>query len=158
MHLRPATSQDSDAIAALIADIYQENGEELCPEGGDADLLDIEASYAGRGGAAVVLLDGGKVAGCHATLPIDPDAGLITFRRLYLRRDLRGGSAGRELMQWALDWARDRGYRNVQFWSDTRFTRAHRFFERFGFRKTGRIRDMDDGSMPYSEFEFVLAL
>ncbi len=61
-------------------------------------------------------------------------------------------------MDWAVDWSREHGFRRAQFWSDTRFTRAHRFFEGYGFTKTGEVRDMDDGALPYSEFFFALNL
>jgi len=58
LQLRPASNQDSDAVTKMISDVYDEYGEQLFLEGADADLLDIESSYAGRGGACVVLHDG----------------------------------------------------------------------------------------------------
>jgi hypothetical protein len=42
----------------------------------------------------------------------------------------------------------------IEFWSDTRFTRAHAFFARLDFHRDGRIRSMDDGYMPYQEYFF----
>jgi putative acetyltransferase len=158
MELRPASNRDREAVTSVISSAYQQYGEVMCPEGADADLLDIEAAYAGRGGAFVVLVDQGEVVGCHATLPLDREQRLITFRRLYLRKDHRGGGGGGILMDWAVEWARARDYRRIEFWSDTRFERAHRFFARYGFGKTGRIRDMHDGALPYSEYEFQMTL
>lgn len=158
MELRPASNRHRDAVTQLISDVYGEYGEQLFLEDADSDLLDIESSYAGRGGACVVLLDENEIIGCHATLPLDPENKLLTFRRLYLKKDHRGGPGGRILMDWALDWARVHDYRKVEFWSDTRFKRAHRFFTRFGFQATGRVRDMHDGALPYSEYEFHLEL
>ena len=37
------------------------------------------------------------------TLPVDPENGLITFRRLYLHRLQRGQEHGTVLMDWAID-------------------------------------------------------
>ena len=59
-------------------------------------------------------------------------------------------------MIWAIDWAREAGFRRVEFWSDTRFARAHAFFGKLGFQTRGETRDMNDGFQPYSEFFFWL--
>jgi putative acetyltransferase len=59
-------------------------------------------------------------------------------------------------MQWALDWARKQGMQRIEFWSDTRFARAHRFFARFGFQRDGRIRTVEDGWLPYQEYFYFL--
>lgn len=159
MQLRPATNADSDAIIALIDKVYREYGEIMFLEGADADLLDIEGRYAGGGGAFVVLEDGaGNIIGSHATSPVDQAAGILTFRRLYLDQTLRGSGHGRQLMDWAVNWSRDHGFQRVEFWSDTRFTPAHAFFDYYGFSSTGEIRDMDDGAAPYSEYFFSLSL
>jgi putative acetyltransferase len=58
------------------------------------------------------------------------------------------------MMQWAIDWAHEHGMRRIEFWSDTRFTRAHTFFTRLGFQRDGRLRTMDDGWLPYQEYFF----
>ena len=157
--LRPATDADSEALVSLITAVYHEYGEVMFTEGADSDLLDLEARYAGRGGAFVVLEDeGGEIVGSHATLPIEGRDGLLTFRRLYLDRSLRGSGLGKDLMDWAVDWSRANSFRRVEFWSDTRFETAHRFFERYGFTRSGEVRDMDDGALPYSEYFFFMDL
>jgi len=61
-------------------------------------------------------------------------------------------------MQWAVDWAKSADFDRVEFWSDTRFSRAHRFFEKFGFETDGTTRDMDDGFEPYSEYFYWMNL
>ena len=156
---RLATDADSPHLIDLIAGIYAEYGEVMHTTGADADLLSIEACYHNRGGAFILLEDEvGRIVASHATSPIAPDAGLLTFRRLYLDRSLRGQGIGKRLMDWAVGWSRDHGYQRVEFWSDTRFVHAHAFFERYGFTKTGKIRDMDDGALPYSEYFFAMDL
>ena len=156
---RDATDADSEAIIGLISEVYQEYGEVMHTDGADSDLLSIEASYAARGGAFIVLENGnGRIVASHATVPIDPDTGLLTFRRLYLDKSLRGQGIGARLMDWAVGWSRDHAYKKVEFWSDTRFVQAHGFFERYGFTKTGEIREMHDGVLPYSEYFFTLEL
>src|SRR5689334_9488848 len=153
--LRPATDADVPGIVALIDGVYREYGDRIFLEGADADLLKIDDYYRAPGGEFVVLADeAGAIYAAHAVQPIDKSQGLCTFRRLYMKAELRGGGWGARVMQWAIDWARDAGFRRVEFWSDTRFTRAHRFFRRLGFQHDGRVRHLDDGAMPYSEYFF----
>ena len=61
-------------------------------------------------------------------------------------------------MQNNIDWAKDQGIDRIEFWSDTRFERAHRFFAKFGFEKNGDVRSMDDSHEVYKEFFFFLDL
>jgi putative acetyltransferase len=157
MKLRPATAADEPQIIELIRTVYAEYGEQLYLPGADRDLLDIDRMYAGRGGAFVVLDDDGRICASHATLPLAEQPGVCTFRRLYLSAELRGTGWGRKVMQWALDWAREHKLHRVEFWSDVRFTRAHAFFEKFGFRR-GEIREMTDGAAPYREYFFSIDL
>ena len=154
MNIRPATTADVNALVALIDGVYREYGDQIFLEGADADLLDIDAAYRAPGGEFVVLDDGGAVRGAHAVLPLAQRPGVCTFRRLYLDRDLRGQSAGKLLMLWASEWALAHGLARVEFWSDTRFSRAHRFFEKLGLVHTGEVREMNDGAEPYREYFF----
>ncbi len=154
---RPATNQDSQQIIEFIDTVYREYGDKIFLEGADQDLLRIEASYKDKGGDFRVLEIGGEMVGTHAVLPIHAQSGLVTFRRLYLRQDLRGSKWGADLMNWAINWAKENGFTKIEFWSDTRFHRAHRFFAKFGFIK-GERQHMTDGAMPYSEYRFHLNL
>jgi putative acetyltransferase len=155
--LRFASNQDSDGVAALIDGVYREYGDSLNLNGADSDLLDFRGNYFERGGQFVVLesTDGAIVAS-HAVLPLK--SGLGVFKRLYLTPSLRGAEWGNILMNWAILASSALDIRKIEFWSDSRFHRAHAFFERFGFRHDGRVRAMDDGNMPYSEKYFSLEL
>lgn len=155
--IRPARNSDREAIIDIIDTCLREIGDRFFPEGEGQDLLDVDAAYTNQDGAFVVLEKDGEVIGTHATSPVDVEKGIITFRRLYLKRERRGQGHGYELMKWAIDWSIEKGWKQVVFWSDTRFTHAHKFFESFNFEK-GETRDMDDGAMPYSEYRFQLDL
>jgi putative acetyltransferase len=154
--LRPAQPQDRDAIIALIDDVLSEYGDRLSLDVADRDLLDLDGYYVAAGGMFIVLEDMGRIRGTHAAIPVPQQSGVCVFRRLYLETGLRGGPWGSRLMQWALDWAREHGMHRIEFWSDTRFERAHRFFARFGFQRDGRIRTVEDGWLPYQEHFYFL--
>ncbi len=157
-NLRSAKNSDSKQLIHLIDTVYREYGDQICLEGADQDLLDLATHYEQAGGAFVVLQDGGQVVGSHAVKIVDPAKSLCTFRRLYLLKEYRGGRWGDLLMSWAIDWASEQGLKRVVFWSDVRFKRAHQFFTRFDFEKTGRQRTMNDGVEPYDEYEFEKSL
>ena len=156
--LRPATPGDRDSIIGLIDRVLSEYGDRLVLETLDRDLLDIDGCYVAKGGAFVVLEETGRIRGTHATVPDPGQAGICVFKRLYLDAALRGGPWGVQLMQWGIDWARAHGMHRVEFWSDTRFARAHRFFSRFGFQRDGRVRTVPEGWMPYREYFYFLDL
>jgi putative acetyltransferase len=157
LELRPATVADQPGLIALIDSVYGEYGDRVCLEGAEADLLDVESNYRGRGGELVVLVEPGSVRGAHGVVPSDGRPGVCHFRRLYLDATLRGQGWGARLMQWAIDWSRAHGMTRVEFWSDVRFSRAHAFFGRWGFERGG-IREMHDGYAPYKEYFFSLEL
>lgn len=166
LQIRLATADDQSSIVALIDSVYREYGDEVCLDGAEQDLLSIDETYFKRGGAFWVLVDdASNVLGTHGAVPAPPDSGssdhdpkCCNFRRLYLHQSLRGTDWGHTLMQLTIDWARDRDFDRVEFWSDTRFKRAHRFFEKFNFQLIGDIRTMHDGVTPYQEYFFVLKL
>lgn len=154
MHLRAASPSDLEQIVALIDTVYREYGDSVRLDAADADLRDLEGSYPAGDGAFVVLQQRGdnRILGTHATLRID--ATRCTLRRLYVAAEFRGQGCGARLMQWALDWAARHQMSRIEFWSDCRFERGHRFFQQFGFRCNGTRRTMVDGWEPYQEFFF----
>jgi putative acetyltransferase len=157
--LRPATEADQPQIIELIDGVFHEYDDRVCLTGGDADLLDLHSNYAARGGEFVVMEVAGRVIASHAFLPIADRPQVCTFRRLYLHADFRGQKVGERLMMWAIEGAAAAGFNRVEFWSDTRFTRAHRFFKRLGFQTDGTtIRTVHDGYTPYDEYFFYRPL
>lgn len=154
-----ARNSDKDRVVALIESCYQEHGDQVTLNGDDSDLLNLEGNYHDRAGEFIIVEDQQQtIVGCHAVVPLDQPSRSCTFRRLYLHKSLRGIGLGHALLQWALEWARSQGFQRVEFWSDTRFERAHKFFLKSGFLTDYTTRKMDDGVQPYSEFFFWMDL
>ena len=154
-----AQNSDKDRVVTLIESCYQEHGDQVILNGADSDLLNLEGNYRGRAGEFIIVEDQQQtIVGCHAVVPLDQQSQACTFRRLYLHKSLRGMGLGQALMQWALEWARSHGFQRVEFWSDTRFERAHKFFLKAGFLTENTNRKLDDGIQPYSEFFFWIDL
>jgi len=149
--IRTAKNGDIKIIVRLIGNIYREYGHTLCFDDADSDLNDIESDYILKGGQFWVYEIDNVIIGTVAVVPTD-DVG-TELKRLYLRKDHRGSGIADELMQTAIKWSIDNGFKKLSFWSDTKFNRGHRFYGKYGFIQ-GQIRHMDNGSMPYSEYFF----
>lgn len=152
VELRAFRATDKDGIVALIDEIFREYGDKICLERCDADLLEIEKRY--EQGLFRVLADDEKVWGTVA-LKLDSDTpGLAYLTRLYLDSTLRGSHWAEKMIEWVRQTARERKMQRLAFWSDTRFERAHAFYEKHGFLRDGTVRTMDDAWEPYDEFYF----
>jgi len=119
--VRPATSDDVAAIAALIAQNVRKGG--LLPR----DEADIRAHL----DDFLVAEDGdadqpGRVIGCGSLVPMN--ATLVELRSLAVDEHARGGGVGRRLVAALVEEARRR-----QFGTIFALTRAVGFFEKCGF-------------------------
>jgi putative acetyltransferase len=112
------------------------------------DLRDLRRpgeSFRGPGEGFWVMEDqGGRVCACVAVET--PEPGAAELHRLYVRPDQRRRGLGEALVRQAESRARAAGARRMAFWSDTRFTGAHRLYERLGYRATDETRDLGDVS------------
>jgi GNAT superfamily N-acetyltransferase len=163
LEIRLATNRDCEGIIALIDRVFGEYNDSVCLEDAEADLLDIQQSYFDAGGAFWVLAardknENERILGTHGAMPGGESDNACHFRRLYLDKQLRGSDWGHRLMQVTIDWAKAKGFSRVEFWSDTRFDRAHKFFSKFGFKRDGRQREMRDSHEVYHEYFFYLEL
>ncbi len=157
LEIRPATSDDRQGVIDLIATCYAEYDDKVCLDGAEQELLEIPQAYHKIGGQFWVLSDQqGTIFGSHAAYPENVEQRVAGFKRLYLDQSLRGGVWSQRLMQVTIDWSWANNFHKIEFWSDTRFERAHCFFGKFGFKKDGRVREMFDSHDPYSEFYFSL--
>ena len=111
------------------------------------------ASYYGDGGGRLWVAEtGGAVCGMIATRPL-PD-GAWEICRVYVDPALHGSGLGHTLLDQAERHAIDAGAVRLMLWSDTRFERAHRFYERRSYVRCGPIRVLDDIS---NSLEFAYA-
>jgi putative acetyltransferase len=131
--LRPATNRDAEAVRALVFAVLREQGLTPDPEATDADLYDLESSYAQAGGSFDVLVDAsGVVIGTVGVFPLG--AGCCELRKMYLAPAHRGRGLGKRLLRHALERARGLGFRRVQLETVSVLRAAIRLYESFGFR------------------------
>ena len=116
------------------------------------ELYALASYYAGKGGALWVEEGNGDIIGMVATIPHGESAWEIC--RVYTRPSTHGSGLGHRLLDQAEAYARSHGAARFVLWSDTRFDRAHRFYEKRGYVRHGPIRALHDLS---NSLEFAYA-
>ena len=129
--LRAATNRDKEAVTELVLSVLGEYRLAPDPAGTDADLRDLERSYAG--GAFDVLVDAnGILVGCVGLRALD--ATTCELRKMYLQKHVRGQGLGRRLLEHALDRAKSLGFERVTLETASVLTDAIRLYTSYGFR------------------------
>jgi putative acetyltransferase len=144
LHLRPAADADAQDLFGLLSLCFAEYpGCFVDPHDDLPDLRTPGSSFDRRGGVFWVVDDErGRVCACVA---LDfPEAGTAELHRLYVRPDQRGRGLGSALVRKVERHAREKGATRIFFWSDTRFTNAHRLYQRLGYVRVHGQRDLGD--------------
>ncbi|MBO6503293.1 MAG: GNAT family N-acetyltransferase [Kordiimonadaceae bacterium] len=155
-HTRPVLDTDAEALFQLIEHCYADyEGVVVERDGIDADLNRYASVLTGIGGQGLVVENAGKLMALVSGAPIAENK--YQLKKLYLHNSLRGSGIATELVAEVVSWARNHGASTLELWSDTRFERAHRFYEREGFVRQKSTRELHDLSNSV-EFQFVKQL
>lgn len=138
--LRSGRDSDSQAIIDLIWACWSEYPGVKMDVGGEMPELRALATYYADQGGALWLSDDGQ--GMIATRPLADHTWEIC--RVYVHPDRHGDGLGHHLLDTAETHAVGRGAQSLVLWSDTRFERAHRFYEKRSYVRSGPIRVLDD--------------
>jgi GNAT superfamily N-acetyltransferase len=157
--IRPGSDQDAEGFIALIGACWAEYPG--CVLDVDAEVPELRALAShmrAKGGALWTAECAGRVVGMVGTCPegagflapaLSPARGgegedCWAISRLYLSRPFRGTGLADRLLDQAEAHAIARGARRLALWTDTRFERAHRFYERRGYVHSGLTRALGD--------------
>ncbi len=111
----------------------------------DAEMPELHALatyYGARGGALWVAESAGVLSGMIAVRPLEGRCWEIC--RVYVDPTLHGAGLGHALLDRAERHAIAAGADRLVLWSDTRFDRAHRFYEKRSFVRHAPVRVLDD--------------
>jgi len=106
------------------------------------ELRALASYYAADGGALWIAEVGGDVVGMIGVRPRDANGWEIC--RLYVHPSRHGGGLGHRLLDRAEVHARNAGADQLVLWSDTRFERAHHFYEKRSYVRSGPLRVLHD--------------
>ena len=145
--IRPGRDADAAGFIALIRACWGEYPGLIFDLDGELPELHALAShYAKAGGALWAAEDNARLIGMIATRPIATDPPGWEICRVYLDRAQRGSGLAARLLAIAEDHALTAGATRLVLWSDTRFTRAHRFYAKAGYLRHGPLRALHDRS------------
>jgi GNAT superfamily N-acetyltransferase len=143
--IRPGRDEDAAGFIALIQGCWAEYPGCVFDLDGEVPELRALATYFdARGGALWTAEQDERVVGMVAVAPAADRVWKLT--RMYVAPGQRGGGVARSLLAGAEAHARARGATEMTLWSDTRFDRAHRFYEKHGYVRTGPILALGDKS------------
>jgi len=140
--LRPGQDSDADGLIALIGRCWADYpGCILDIEHEEQELLALASYCAARGGALWIADDAGAVVGMAAVVRGNE---AWELKKLYVHPDRHGSGLGHQLLDTAEAYASAAGAQRMVLWSDTRFNRAHRFYEKRSWVREGPIRALND--------------
>jgi len=154
MKIRPVIKKDIPQIVKLITEVWAEYDCVLDTETDEKYLLAPGDYFRARGGEFWVAEESGEIIATVAVM--FNDAETAELKSLYVRRAFRKQGLGESLIELVIKFARKKGAGEIVLWSDTRFTKAHRLYERMNFRNCG-MRELFDLNNSI-EFNFGLNL
>lgn len=142
--IREGRDSDAEGFIALIGACWAEYPGCILDVDGEVPELRALASYfRDQGGMLWAAERDGRLVGMVGTRPLKEDAAW-EICRMYVDAAARGEGLAAALLRAAEEHARAAGAERLVLWTDTRFTRAHGFYEKHGYVRQGSIRILDD--------------
>lgn len=132
--IRSATTEDQQAIAALVFSVLDEYEIEPAPKTTDRDLSDIEEFYR-NGMFAVLETSDGDIIGTVGLAPLSGKA--CELRKMYLKPRFRGRGHGARLLKHAVERAGALGFERMELSTKRIMEEAVGLYTKFGFSPLG---------------------
>lgn len=146
IHVRDARDSDAEGLIALIGGCFAEYpGCLLDVDGELPELRAIATAFREWNGRFWVAEREGRVIGSVGFTP-GKRPGYAELKKLYVEKAARTLGLGNALCALVEGEARKAGFTRIDLWSDTRFTTAHRFYERRGYTRGPETRELHDSS------------
>lgn len=144
LEVRPARDNDAGGLIALVGACFADYpGCVLAVDAEMPHLKAIDTAFARLRGRAWVAERQGGVAGVIAVKPAAAPR-TMELTTLYVGHAARRQGLGGRLVGLVEDEARERRAQWVELWTDTRFTDAHRLYERLGYHRLPETRELED--------------
>jgi GNAT superfamily N-acetyltransferase len=141
--IRRGRDTDGPGIIALIGTCWARySGIRMDVDREMPELHALATYYSQQNGALWVAETDSRITGMIATRPLD--SGTWEICRVYVEPALHGSGLGHALLDHAEHHAITAGAERLGLWSDTRFDRAHRFYEKRSYLRHGPVRVLND--------------
>jgi GNAT superfamily N-acetyltransferase len=131
VRLEKFSDEHSASVVELVQGILRDEFGFSGPSADQPDLLDIPRHYGAGYSSFWVALDGARLVGTTGFVDLGCKQGLL--RKMFVRSDYRGTGVALLLLDNALTWARDRGFKEMYLGTNAKFLAAQRFYEKHGF-------------------------
>jgi len=155
----PYLDHDADAIVELVTTIQIKEFGVATSAASQPDLRAIPAYYQHGAGNFWLAFEDHELIGTIALL--DVGNGVCALRKMFVKKPFRGGEkgVGAALMRTLLDWAGERGVREIYLGTVDVYHAAHRFYEKHGFVEVSRAEVPDsvplmDVDVKYYRYRF----
>ncbi len=134
MNIIEVTLEEDLIIARKLFIEYQEMlNVDLCFQGFEKELATLPGKYASPTGSILLAEYKSKIVGCVAVRALRDD--ICEMKRLYVRNEFQGLSAGRKLAEAVIAKAKILGYQKMQLDTLQRLDRAIALYEKLGFKE-----------------------
>ena len=141
--IRSGRDSDADGLVALISACWGEYPSIKIDIDAEApELRALASCYGGKGGALWAAEASGRIVGMIGAVPRSD--GVWEIVRLYMLNPYRGTDLAPRLLATAEAHSRAAGATRLVLWSDTRFDRAHQFYEKRSYVRHGPIHVLHD--------------
>jgi ribosomal protein S18 acetylase RimI-like enzyme len=130
---KAATTTDFENGKQLFRRYIQSLDFELNFQDVDRELNEIATEYNYPTGALLLVYDGDKAIACAGIRKIDPQ--IAELKRMFVDAGYRGLQLGQQLLQMAIDEARQLGYHSIRLDTVPTMLAAIKLYQSFGFRE-----------------------
>lgn len=148
------SASDTDEIIALVLHCQNDGTRPLVSVEDQPELLCIKEEYIDKGGSFWVAKENGKVAGTIGLM--NKGNGLCILKKFFVYEPYRGKphNLGQHLYAVFLDFAKTHGFSKIILDTPKNTDRAHRFYEKSGFRKIEKEELPVQYDYPYDDSDF----
>ena len=146
LKIRDARDEDAEQLINLIERCYSEYpGCVLDVDSEASELREIATYHAKHSGRFWVAESAGQLMAC-AGLVQSAAPSVIEMKKVYVTKEARQVGLGARLCSLVEAEAMSRGATAIELWSDTRFQDAHRLYEKRGYVRGPKTRELHDKS------------
>lgn len=148
------SASDTDEIIALVLHCQNDGTRPLVSVEDQPELLRIKEEYIDNEGSFWVAKENGKVAGTIGLM--NKGNGLCILKKFFVYEPYRGKphNLGQHLYAVFLDFAKTHGFSKIILDTPKNTDRAHRFYEKSGFRKIEKEELPVQYDYPYDDSDF----
>ena len=154
IEIQTYTEPDRDEIILLVLHCQNDGTRPYVSIDNQPELLCIKEKYLDNGGNFWVAKENGKVAGSIGLMLYDDN--LAILKKFFVYEPYRGKPhhLGQRLYQTLLDYAKARSVKKIILDTPKNTDRAHKFYERAGFKKVTKDQLPIIYAYPYEESDF----